>query len=259
MVARHGNFSRAAKALRIAQSAVSRQIRLLEDSLENQLILRTTHSVKLTTLGQSLYEKAAQFDLWSNDTFGKQSITMKIGVLPGLMDEYFTKRMIKAIPEQNLNYVIRVDSPAILDGMLQRNELDACLTNTAMQADHIRSRRLFYENIVIVSCKDIDPSKLETYRWIHMGQATYLKKIAKRESPNFVNVNSMSTLLAFVNAGIGIAAVPDHVLARYPKIKVYPTKIRGGIFLNYWHYDIWPKPLEDLVKLFSPVANQDIR
>lgn len=46
------NFSDAAKALNIAQSSLSQQIRQLEDELGIQLFIRNSHSIRLTEAGQ---------------------------------------------------------------------------------------------------------------------------------------------------------------------------------------------------------------
>jgi len=56
-VARERNFTRAAEQLHIAQPALSRQVRLLEDELGVALLHRTTHSFELTEAGAFLLER----------------------------------------------------------------------------------------------------------------------------------------------------------------------------------------------------------
>ena len=51
-VARHGHFTRTAEELHVAQSAVSHQVRRLEEELGVQLLERTTRSVRLTGPGR---------------------------------------------------------------------------------------------------------------------------------------------------------------------------------------------------------------
>jgi DNA-binding transcriptional LysR family regulator len=57
-VARERNFTRAAERLRVAQPALSRQVRLLEQELGVDLLRRTTHQVELTEAGEYLLERA---------------------------------------------------------------------------------------------------------------------------------------------------------------------------------------------------------
>ena len=68
-VARERNFTRAAERLRIAQPALSRQVRLLEQELGVDLLRRTTHEVELTEAGAFLLARAPDLlasadDLW---------------------------------------------------------------------------------------------------------------------------------------------------------------------------------------------------
>lgn len=59
-VAEHLNFARASEALNITQSAVSRQIRSLEEELDAKLFRRTTRTVSLTSDGAIFLEHAKQ-------------------------------------------------------------------------------------------------------------------------------------------------------------------------------------------------------
>ena len=51
-VAREGNLTRAAEKLHVAQSALSKQIRVLEDQLGQPLFARVGRTLKLTEAGQ---------------------------------------------------------------------------------------------------------------------------------------------------------------------------------------------------------------
>jgi LysR family transcriptional regulator, benzoate and cis,cis-muconate-responsive activator of ben and cat genes len=61
-VARTGSFSRAAEELHVAQSAVSRQVGVLERELGAQLLERTTHDVRLTAAGELLLERGGALE-----------------------------------------------------------------------------------------------------------------------------------------------------------------------------------------------------
>ena len=75
-VARERNFTRAAERLHIAQPALSRHVRLLEQELGVELLFRTTHEFELTEAGEFLLERGpalltAADELWrSVRTYG---------------------------------------------------------------------------------------------------------------------------------------------------------------------------------------------
>lgn len=75
-VAQERNFTRAAERLHIAQPALSRQVRLLEQELGVDLLHRTTHEFELTEAGEFLLERgpallSASDELWrSVRTYG---------------------------------------------------------------------------------------------------------------------------------------------------------------------------------------------
>ena len=68
-VARERNFTRAAERLHVAQPALSRQVKLLEQELGVELLHRTTHEFELTEAGEFLLDRgpallAAADELW---------------------------------------------------------------------------------------------------------------------------------------------------------------------------------------------------
>ena len=75
-VAQERNFTRAAERLHVAQPALSRQVRLLEQELGVELLHRTTHEFELTEAGEFLLERgpgllSAADELWrSARTYG---------------------------------------------------------------------------------------------------------------------------------------------------------------------------------------------
>ena len=87
LVAETGSFTRAAEKAGLTQSAITRQIRGMEDRLGVALFERTTRRVCLTQAGQLLREKSktildAADDLLYNmqRTLGKVPLTLRVGV-----------------------------------------------------------------------------------------------------------------------------------------------------------------------------------
>ena len=57
-VARYLNFTRAAEALYVSQTAITRQIQVLEEEVGAQLFFRTKKQVQLTAAGQVFLTEA---------------------------------------------------------------------------------------------------------------------------------------------------------------------------------------------------------
>jgi acetyl esterase/lipase len=75
-VAQELSFSRAADRLHISQSALSRQIRALEEFLGCELLRRSTHNVELTIAGDALLDRAQKL---LEDVDAAVTVTQSIG------------------------------------------------------------------------------------------------------------------------------------------------------------------------------------
>ena len=58
-IVERGSFARAAEDLGVSPALLSREIKLLEDSLGSPLLTRTTRSMSLTDAGRLYYEEAS--------------------------------------------------------------------------------------------------------------------------------------------------------------------------------------------------------
>lgn len=96
VVAEHRNFSRAARELGVALSAVSRRIRELEDRLGVQLLQRTTRQVSLTTVGEQLRERALRVleELAATDEVAASSGGLAAGTLRVAAPAAFGNRLL---------------------------------------------------------------------------------------------------------------------------------------------------------------------
>ena len=128
------NFSEAAKALFVTQSTLSQQIKQLEDSLDTQLLLRSSHSVTLTESGAELLPHARQTLLDADlceqrirDLDRGLGGTLNIGVTysfsPILTESLFT--FMKEYPKVKLNILYKPMSE--LMELLVARELDFVL------------------------------------------------------------------------------------------------------------------------------------
>ena len=90
-VAQNLSFSKAAQQHYVSQTAVSQQIKLLEEELETELFQRTRHSVVLTSAGQVFYEYAVRITDLAEDAARRTraaaaecSTPLEIGMMSGM-------------------------------------------------------------------------------------------------------------------------------------------------------------------------------
>lgn len=104
VAARYESFRMAAEELFITSSAVSYQIKSLEEEFGEQLFDRTSRELKLTETGRSLYEGASplieQLDaVVAQYKMGAISNSIRISVQPFFASEYFVPRLSKFAAE----------------------------------------------------------------------------------------------------------------------------------------------------------------
>lgn len=97
--ARHGNFTRAAEELHLTQSAVSRQVRELEEQLGTVLFERVRTRVVLTGAGQRLLEQARRLMEMAEATMRQAAAgdddgrTLAVAVLPTFAGRWLLPRL----------------------------------------------------------------------------------------------------------------------------------------------------------------------
>lgn len=114
-VAEAGSFSRAGELLRVAQPALSRQIRKLEEELNVQLFVRTKVGVELTEAGLMLVPKAQSMlrqisqiaaDLRARSSSVKGTVTLGMPPATGeLLVSSLVRRCAKDYPDLELKIV----------------------------------------------------------------------------------------------------------------------------------------------------------
>jgi LysR family transcriptional regulator, transcription activator of glutamate synthase operon len=157
-VARHGNFTRAARGLQLAQPALSQQIRRLERELEVELFVRSSRGVRPTDAGQILLRRATRIDAELEglraelaQLSGALRGHVRLGVtvmprhfeLPALLAEFRRER-------PGVDVLLRSGTAETMARMLDADELDvafATVTNEPLPHG-TASQILFREDIV---------------------------------------------------------------------------------------------------------------
>lgn len=170
-VAHDGNLTRTATRLRVAQSALSSQIRQLEDQLGTPLFTRVGRRLEVSEAGQVVLSYADEIfaagtRMVSTLARGRSlSEPLRIGAVATLsrnFQESFVKPLV-ALPEVRL----RLESGLLSDLLtrLERHELDLVLSNRApggLSERRLRSRRLARQQVSIIGAK-----RRQRFRWPH--------------------------------------------------------------------------------------------
>ena len=167
VTAKHLNFSRAASELNIAQSAVSRQIKLLEESVDKQLIVRSSKKVILTEQGHLLLGLLEKFEKDVEGVFlGQVNRTVRVGILHGLLENWFSDIINDYGKLKQLSIVVEVTSIEGLKEKLLSGQYDLVFATENIQNELISSLKLFEEKLVMISKSEINPKDASDYPWI---------------------------------------------------------------------------------------------
>jgi LysR family hydrogen peroxide-inducible transcriptional activator len=155
-VAKHQNFSKAAKELGVTQPTLSMQIRNLEDELGIRIFDRSVQPMRITPIGKKIIDQARVI-LHENDKIvemvkhekGIVAGEFRLGIIPtviGTLLPIFLKDFLKRYPDVKLQIEERTTAQ-ILEG-LRNNELDAGIAATPLEEDDIIEMPLYNEPFV---------------------------------------------------------------------------------------------------------------
>ncbi len=238
-VADAGSLTAAGEKLHLSQSAVSRQIRALEESLTTTLFHRHARGLILTEQGEFLFDAtramstrleaaSARIRDSEDEVFGELRVTTTIGFgslwlaprLPHLYDKY---------PDLKIDLMLE---ESVLD--LPMREADVAIRlKEPSQADLIRKRLMSVRMRLYATQDYLDsfgtpqtPEELNGHRLI--CQATSSAQVAA--SSGFVQqlltygiktsltVNNYFGVLQAVNSGLGIGVLPDYLTEDFPDL-----------------------------------------
>lgn len=254
LTAKYSSFSKAAKELNIAQSAVSRQIKLLEDSLQEELIIRSSKKVILSEKGKELYQASLSFQKTSLQIFEREDqLPLSIGILEGLLKTWFTPLLAAYLKQQTRDVSVHVaDIPELKMG-IEEGLYDIIIGTENIQSELVTSLKLFEEKLVLIGANEVNKKKLHEHRWVVFSNNDHLFKISKNKSESIIKVDSFDSIISLVQQKIGIAIVPDHLIKKEDHLKIHeiPGLPSSQIYLSTLNYKKMPLRIEALVDLLK--------
>ncbi|AZY94130.1 MULTISPECIES: LysR family transcriptional regulator [Paracoccus] len=256
-VADAGSLTHAGDVLHLSQSAVSRQIRALEESLGTTLFHRHARGLILTEQGELLFEAtssmsrkldsaSARIRDSEENVFGELKVTATVGFgtlwlaprlvklyekYPDLRIDLLLEERVLDLPMREADVAIRMKEPSQSD-LIRRRLLN------------IRMRLYASPNYIAAHGAPESLADLSNHRLICQkpdqpqvaAGARLVQELMSQNVGSTLTVNNYFGVLQAVLANLGIGVLPDYLTADHPNlIRVFPDTESGEVpvFLAY--------------------------
>lgn len=269
-VAEQGSFTKAAEKLGYTQSAVSFQIKQLEEALKTVLFERINHSIKLTPKGREILNLAhqmialsADIEKAANDT-NEISGTVRIAMADSLCHFIFwdhfsefhrlypniklkvistsTEEMFRLAKQNDIDLVFTLDKHLYDTNyiIVKEHEINTSLITSAENELALKEE---------LSLDDISSEPLILTEKGMSYRQTFEEYAAKKsiELKPILEIGDTELICHLVEQGAGISFLPDFVTEKYVKngkIKqVRLSDFSAGIWIQIlYHHDKWITP-----------------
>lgn len=283
-IAEQGSFQKAAGAIHLTQTALSRRLQNLEAQLGVKLVERTTRSVALTRIGLDFLPQcrrllsdleAALEEIQTSGQAQRGDVSIACVPTAGIQ---FLPRVIQAYAERFPDNRIRILDRASSDvaAAVLRREAEFGITIAGSHHPDLEGVPLLEDRFVLV-CRDDHPladrgsapwKALEPYRLIFAGEASGNRPLLDGALAglglaldSFYEVQRSSTALGLVAEGVAAAVVPSLALQRgaYPDLAVVglidPVVSRSLVLVARRNASLSPaaQALYDMIRDTRPV------
>jgi LysR family transcriptional regulator, glycine cleavage system transcriptional activator len=265
-VARLGSATRAAQELSLTQSAISRQLRTLEDQLGVALFDRLGRQLVLTEAGQEyvlrvrdILHRLAQASLGARSA--RSGGSLNLAILPAFGMHWLAPRLrgfAEAHPEVTVNLSTRL-RPFPFQG----SPFDAAIHFGHEDWPGVRYLPLMPETVVPVCAPDLltapldEPAEMLRYPLLHLetrprGWARWLAALGvSQEPPPGMMFDQFSTMAQAAIHGLGVALLPTFFAKPYLADRqlvlasAQTTQSIGSYYL------VWPEDRDETAALTS--------
>jgi DNA-binding transcriptional LysR family regulator len=284
-VAEEGSFTQAAQRLHVSQSAISRQVKLLEEELQGKLLHRGARRVTLTHAGELLLRMSIRVQQDMAEVISQISETHELRrgtltlaggmtvcmlILPRLLRKY--RSLYKHVDLR----VVSGSSEEVA-GMLRNHEVDLALLTLPIVARDLEVLPVLKEELVVVTSpghplsksRVVDAAELGRYPLIVYEPGSNTRKVID----SFFTLNNIpmeiametenvEIIKAMVAAGLGITLVPYMAIAREAKQRrIAFARLRGRPLHREtgWVYlksDRVPRTVTEMLRLFESLKPQ---
>lgn len=232
-VAHTGNLTRTAELMNLSQSALSTQIRQLEDRLGHKLFERKGRALELTEVGRITLDYADRIfgtgeELVATlDGSGVQNPPLRVGALSTLSRNFQLRFLEPALKRQGVELVLKSGSEEVLLETLQSLAIDVLLTTeppSGVATKDLTAHKVAEQRVGLhgtparmnhKSLKNLlekEPLIVPSGNVIRRGFDSLVTRL--QIEPNVVaQVDDMAMVRLLARADAGVAIAPDVVLA----------------------------------------------
>ncbi|MEL6517839.1 MAG: LysR family transcriptional regulator [Pseudomonadota bacterium] len=256
-VADAGSLTHAGDTLHLSQSAVSRQIRALEESLNTTLFHRHARGLILTEQGELLFDATSAMNRRldtaearirdsEEEVFGELRVTTTTGFgslwlvprLPKLYEKYpdlkidlMLEERVLDLPMREADVAIRMKEPSQAD--LIRRKLMSVRMQLYASPDYLdsigRPETLTDLSRYRLICQNISSFQVS-------AGATLVQHLLTHDVPSTLTVNNYFGVLQGVLSNLGIGVLPDYVIQDFPQLERVLPEVESAevpVFLAY--------------------------
>jgi LysR family transcriptional regulator, nitrogen assimilation regulatory protein len=241
-VAELGSLSKAADRMRIAQPALSRQVRLLEEELGVRLFVRHGRGMVITEQGRDVLAHAVRVmteldEIRARTSDANAPLTGQIAIgMPPTVADILSVPLVTAFGKSHPKVMLRLVSAytGYLLDWLHRGEIDVAILYDPHAARSVRSRPLLLENLFLIGPRKAGFSTARAIPFKHLdgkrlllpsvrhGLRTIVERCATEAGISLdvaLEADSYATLKDLVRRGHGwtilpLAPIHDDIAAR---------------------------------------------
>lgn len=281
-IAETGSFSACGRKLHVSQSAISRQVLLLEEELGEPLFLRVGRQVRMTPAAESLVHLAQRVFQDVRDTVRditdrtrqlrgtlrlSGGMTVCLYVFPTLL-----KHLRRVHPQLDVRLTVATAGRSVQE--IRNGQVDAGLLTLPVEESDLVTIPVLREELLVVATprhalsrrRRITAEDVARHPFVAFEPGSSTRHIVDRffaarsvEPTIVMETENVEIIKAVVKAGVGIAIVPYEAIAREVKSgQFFCARLDGHELVREtgWVYaraNRVPRAIEELLKAFDAI------
>jgi DNA-binding transcriptional LysR family regulator len=284
-IADTGSFSACGRKLHVSQSAVSRQILLLEDELGEPLFLRVGRQVRMTPAAETLVQLGHRLFQDLGETIGtitdrtralagtlrlSGGMTVCLYVFPALL-----KQLRRAHPRLDVRVTVATAGRSAQE--IRGGRVDAGLLTLPIEGADLVTVPVLREELLVVAAPNhpisrqhrIAPADLAGQPFVLFEPGSATRRVidaffvAERIEPTIVmDTENVEIIKAMVKTGLGVSVLPFQAVAREVRARqFFCSRIEGHTLVREtgWVYarsNRVPRMIQELLSAFDAIRSR---